>query len=102
MEAEQVEIFRVDKKGLLQLQRNLADNMNKLKGLIDRIEAKNRTLIEALGVNDYKMVQSRVQTMQLNYECALKDMRTLLDYLEEYTDRVGEIQLILNEDGTIT
>lgn len=94
--------FKVDKKGLLLLQQNLAARMINLKQLINEIEEKNQTLLIALGENDYKIVQKKVNDMKLAYECSEQSMGKLLDSVEEYTQRVGEIRLLLRGDGTMT
>lgn len=97
-----MEEFKVDKKVLLQLQQGLATRMIKLKQLISEIEENNPLLRSALGENDCKTIQRKVNDMKLGYEYAEANIGKLLDSLEEYSHRIDEIRLLLHDDGTMT
>ena len=92
---------KIDKRGLLELSRNLAGNMQQIKLLVDELENQNSLLIDALGQNDYRVIQNKVKAMQTEYEMAYGNLTTMLEGLEEYIDRVGEIRLLINPDGNI-
>ena len=87
--------------GLKLLQENLNNNMQELKKLIDEIDNKNHVLLEALGENDYKGIQTSVNAMQTEFMLAERNLMSVSQFLEDYIRRGIEIRVILNSDGTV-
>ena len=95
-----MEEIRIDGKGLMLLEQHLAHSMQQLKKLIGQLQNSDPLLRSALGENDCQTFRKHIAAMAGKFEDAEKDIVSMLEYLEEYTNRVGEIRLVLNPDGS--
>ena len=95
-----MEEIRIDGKGLALLEQHLAHSMQELKKLIGQLQASDPLLRSALGENDCPTFRKHIASMAQGYADAEKDIVSMLQYLEEYSNRVGEIRLLLNPDGS--
>ncbi len=88
--------FTVNEQGCSNLANEMFNKLNEINRIITDMESKDAVLNSALG-DDGARVRRSVATMKSAMGDAMRDLKVVVNNMNEYIQKVHEIKVVLNE-----